>query len=358
MKVGNFPNLSVPGTQLFDAFSPAIMGYMRILGIETSCDETAASVVEDGTKEIAFVLASSKEFHEKTGGVVPEIAARKQLDFIVPVLDEVFAQVPKNSIDAIAVTQGPGLIGSLIVGIEAAKALSLGLSKPVIPVNHLVAHIYANFLSHAAEEITFPAVVLVVSGGHTDLVLMLDHGRMRHLGSTLDDAAGEAFDKTARILGIADYLGGAKLSRAAAECKENILSGTLPRPMIGRDNYDFSFSGLKTAAKRLVEKGEYSVEAIACEFETAAVDVLVSKTIRAASNYNSESILLGGGVAANTPLRKRMEIEAQNLGIDLFLPDIRLCGDNASTVASAAFFNNSPTEFANLNPDPSLTITD
>ncbi|MBP8960816.1 tRNA (adenosine(37)-N6)-threonylcarbamoyltransferase complex transferase subunit TsaD [Patescibacteria group bacterium] len=341
---------------------------MKILGIETSCDETAASVVEDGTKELAFVVASSKDFHEKTGGVVPEVAARKQVEYIVPVLDQVFSQVPKEQIDAIAVTQGPGLIGSLIVGIEAAKALSLALNKPLIAVNHLVAHFYANFLTYSPKEIKFPALVLVVSGGHTDLVLMLGHGNLQHLGSTIDDAAGEAFDKTARILGIGDYLGGVKLSNKAAECKENTLAGLLPRPMLDKDTYDFSFSGLKTAAKRIVEEAEigdsadlrknYSVEALACEFETAVVDVLVGKTVRAACAFNVKSLLIGGGVAANTLLRTRLQNDVANLGIQLFLPELRLCGDNASTVASAGYFNQRFVSFSELTPKPSLTIID
>jgi N6-L-threonylcarbamoyladenine synthase len=331
---------------------------MKILGIETSCDETAASIVENGTKELAYVVASSKDFHEKTGGVVPEIAARKQVEFMIPVLDQVFSQAPKEEIDAVAVTQGPGLIGSLIVGIEAAKALSLALNKPLIPVNHLVAHFYANFLTNPPEDIKFPALVLVVSGGHTDLVLMQGHGSLQHLGSTIDDAAGEAFDKTARILRIADYLGGIKLSQKAAECTNNTLAGVLPRPMLDKDNYDFSFSGLKTATKRIVEKGEFPVEVVACEFEAAVVDVLVAKTVKATKNFNARSILLGGGVAANNPLRARLKKESESLGIKLFLPEIRLCGDNASTVASAAFFNNKPTAFADLTPKPSLTIAD
>ncbi len=336
---------------------------MKILGIETSCDETAASIVEDGVKELAYIVASSKDFHEKTGGVVPEIAARKQVEFMIPVLDQVFQQVPKEEIDAIAVTQGPGLIGSLIVGIEAAKALSLALSTPLIAVNHLVAHFYANFLTYPAEEIQFPALVLVVSGGHTDLVLMHSHGNLQHLGSTIDDAAGEAFDKTARILGVGDYLGGVKLSKKAAECTENTLAGTLPRPMLDKANYDFSFSGLKTATKRMVEKSQelgdkYCVEALACEFETAVVDVLVGKAIRAAQDFKVTSLLLGGGVAANIPLRSRLKNEAENLGINLFLPELRLCGDNASTVASVAFFNQNFVDFADLSPNPSLSITD
>ncbi|MBD3365849.1 tRNA (adenosine(37)-N6)-threonylcarbamoyltransferase complex transferase subunit TsaD [candidate division WWE3 bacterium] len=334
---------------------------MKILGIETSCDETAASVVENGTTELAFVVASSKDFHEKTGGVVPEIAARKQVDFMIPVLDQVFKEVPKEEIDAIAVTQGPGLIGSLIVGIEAAKALALALDKPLVPINHLIAHFYANFISHNPADIKFPALVLVVSGGHTDLVLMHDHGDLQYLGGTLDDAAGEAFDKTARILDIASYLGGPQLSKLAATCKQNSVAGSLPRPLLNKDNYDFSFSGLKTAVKRLWAQNDFPVEEVACEFETAVVDVLVEKTIKAASDFSVQSILLGGGVSANTQLRSRLQLRAKELEIPLFLPELRLCGDNASTVASAAFYNFTPLsleDFKRISPNPSLSITD
>lgn len=330
---------------------------MKILGIETSCDETAASVVEDGTKELAFVVASSKEFHEKTGGVVPEIAARKQVEFMVPVLDQLFHQVPKEEIDAIAVTKGPGLIGSLIVGVGAAKALSLALDRPIIPVNHLVAHFYANYLTYPSDQIRFPALVLVVSGGHTDLVLMRDHGNLEYLGGTLDDAAGEAFDKTARILGLAKYLGGVELSQKAAECQENTIAGLLPRPLLDQDTYDFSFSGLKTAVKRLWENNNFPVDVVACEFETALVDVLVAKTIRAAKKFNVESILLGGGVSANKPLRHRLELESKNIGVPFFKPELRLCGDNASAVASVAFYNFNPKPYPEISADPSLGIT-
>ena len=329
---------------------------MKILGIETSCDETAASVVEDGIKELAFVVASSRDFHQKTGGVVPEIAARKQLEFMIPVLDQVFQQVSKEDIDAIAVTIGPGLIGSLIVGVEAAKALALALDKPLIPVNHLVAHFYANYLTYSPDQIKFPALVLVVSGGHTDLVLMHGHGDLEYLGGTLDDAAGEAFDKTARILGLAKYLGGAELSLKAAECQENIIAGLLPRPLITQDNYDFSFSGLKTAVKRLWENNDLPVSVVACEFETALVDVLVAKTIRAAKEFKVQSILLGGGVSANEPLRHRLELESKNINVPFFKPEHRLCGDNASAIASAAFYNFNPRPYWEITPNPSLDI--
>jgi len=337
---------------------------MKILGIETSCDETAAAIVEDGVKDLASVVSSSRELHEKTGGIVPEVAARKQVDFMIPVLEETLKQAKtdrfsayEKTIDAIAVTVGPGLIGSLLVGVEAAKALALAWEKPLIPVNHLIGHIYANWLDNP-REIEFPAVVLVVSGGHTDLVLMRGHGDFEFLGGTLDDAAGEAFDKTARLLGLAKYLGGPQLSKLAATCKKNTLSGHLPRPMMAKPNFDFSFSGLKTAVKRLVENENYPRDVVACEFETAVVDVLVSKTIKAAQKYKVKTILLGGGVSANTPLRSRIKSQAESLGFDLHIPPLSLCTDNAIYIAGAAFFNNRSVELEKIDADPSLGIMD
>ncbi|MFA6981447.1 MAG: tRNA (adenosine(37)-N6)-threonylcarbamoyltransferase complex transferase subunit TsaD [Patescibacteria group bacterium] len=330
---------------------------MVILGIESSCDETSASLVEDGVRDISTVIASSKDFHEKTGGVVPEIAARKQVEFIVPVIEQAlidgFGSVDhaKENIDAIAVTTGPGLVGSLIVGIEAAKALSLSWSKELIPVNHLIGHIYANFLTH--KDIKFPAMVLVVSGGHTDLVLMKGHGDFTYVGGTVDDAAGEAFDKTARILGIKSYLGGADLSNLASQCENNYIKGKLPRPMISEDNFDFSFSGLKTAASRMIKNETYPTDVMALEFEQAVVDVLVSKTLRAASSYSVESILLGGGVSANQRLRKELTDLSP---IPVLFPDIKYCGDNAAYIASAAFFNRRNKILSEIVPQPSLSI--
>jgi N6-L-threonylcarbamoyladenine synthase len=316
-----------------------ILSNIYIFSIETSCDETAAAVVKDGVKELLSVVASSEDLHEKTGGVVPEVAARKQAEFIVPVVDETLRKFGEGAeeIDALAVTIGPGLIGSLLVGVEAAKTLSLAWDKPLIPVNHLLGHIYANWVENPGG-VEFPAVALVVSGGHTDLVLMSGHGDFEYLGGTLDDAAGEAFDKTARLLGIAGYLGGAALSQKAAECKKNTLGRVLPRPMMDQDNYDFSFSGLKTAVKRLVESKKYPVDVIACEFENAVVDVLVAKTVKAARENNVKAILLGGGVAANRQLRRRIRGEGERLGADVHIPQRNLCADNAVYIASAAFF--------------------
>ena len=352
---------------------------MIIFGIETSCDETAASIVEDGVREICSVVASSKEFHEKTGGIVPEIAARKQVEAIVPVIAqcfEKFKDIKKyeniedcyKDIDAIAVTTGPGLIGSLIVGVEAAKALALFLNRPIIPVNHLVGHIYGNFLDAENldnKKIEFPAVVLLVSGGHTDLVLMKGHGDFEFIGGTLDDAVGEAFDKVARLLGLSKYLGGAVLSKKAQECNVNTIKGKLPRPMLDQDNFDFSFSGLKTATKRLVEKENYPVEVVAREFENAVVEVLVKKTMKAVRKYDVKSVLLGGGVSANTPLRETIKKECEKIEVDCFVPPLRLCTDNAITIASAAYFMyaSEQEKYENLDlkgiqPDPSLGIMD
>lgn len=341
---------------------------MIILGIETSCDETATAIVENGVSEICSVVASSKEFHEKTGGVVPEIAARKQVEAITPVIAECFNKFKDikglntledcyKLIDAVAVTVGPGLVGSLVVGIEAAKALSLALNKPIIPVNHLVGHIYANFIDNK-ETIIFPCIALLVSGGHTDLVLIKGHGDFEYLGGTLDDAAGEAFDKVARLLGLSKYLGGVLLSEKAEKCKKTNNVGKLPRPMINQNNFDFSFSGLKTATRRMIEENKYSVEEVACEFEDAVVDVLVKKTIKAAAKYDVKSILLGGGVSANRVLRKRINEEAEKLGLLSHIPPIDLCTDNAVYIAGAAFFNNKSIEFKDLDANPSLGIMD
>lgn len=332
---------------------------MKILSIETSCDETAAAIVEDGVDLLASTVASSSDLHEKTGGIVPEIAARKQVEYIVPIIDEVLKKADLNleDIDKFAVTSGPGLMGSLVVGVSAAKTLSLITKKPLIPVNHLVGHIYANWLVNA-NKIEFPAVALVVSGGHTDLVLVKDHGDLEYLGGTLDDAAGEAFDKTARLLGIKKYLGGAELSKVAASCKENKMEGRLPRPKMQDEDYDFSFSGLKTAVKRIVENEDYELESLACEFENAVVDVLVDKTLRAAEVFDVKTILLGGGVSANQNLRSRIKFEAQNAGIFVSIPPIEFCTDSATYIASAAYFNQNEKPLEDIEANPSLGIMD
>lgn len=334
-----------------------------ILAVESSCDETAAAIVRDGTKLIAASLATSSDIHVKTGGVIPEVAARKQLEFIVPVIENCFKKsgLDKGEIDAVAVTVGPGLIGSLVVGVESAKTLALAWNKPLIPVNHLVGHIYANFIGKDPSEIPFPALVLVVSGGHTDLVLMKGHGNFQYLGGTLDDAAGEAFDKAARVLGLAPYMGGPAISRAAKNFTGKKSSFTFRRPMIDSHDFNFSFSGIKTAVMNkavVLKDGKVSAEEVAYEFQEAVTDVLVSKTIKAAAECGVMSILLAGGVSANEVLREKLKTASAKIKIPLFVPAIELCTDNAVSIASAAFYNYAPRGFSKVKADPGLSVMD
>lgn len=306
---------------------------MVILGIETSCDETAAAVVKDGTTLICNIVASSQAIHAKYGGIIPEKAAREQIKSIIPVIKEALV----CDIDAIAVTVGPGLIGSLLVGVEAAKTLAFAWNKPLVPVNHLVGHIYANWLVSTPQ---FPALVLLVSGGHSELILMTDHGKFNYLGGTRDDAAGECFDKCARLLSLG-YPGGVAIEKAAI--KNNLYK--LPRPMINSKDFDFSFSGLKTAvANAPKDNPNY----LAYELQEAITDVLVTKTRRAAEKYQVKNILLAGGVAANKRLREKFP--------EALCPPFELCTDNAAYIASAAFFNYKPVPWEKVQADPSLTI--
>lgn len=339
---------------------------MLILGIETSCDETACAIVKDGVEELSSSLATSADLHQKTGGVVPEVAARKQVESIVPVIKDCLdkAGLKSTNIDALAVTVGPGLIGSLIVGVEAAKALSIVWNKPLIPVNHLVGHVYGNFVNNKDfEDIKFPFVALVVSGGHTDLILMRSHTDISFLGGTLDDAAGEAFDKTARLLGISSYLGGVDLARLAATCQRSSARGELPRPLLHAPSFDFSFSGLKTAVKNLAATDKHSAADLAAEFEDAVVEVLVTKTIKAAQATKVNTILLGGGVSANLKLRGQFEAKALETGLQVYYPPLSLCGDNAVYIASRAYFKSLPSSYiypdlALIRPNPGLGIMD
>jgi N6-L-threonylcarbamoyladenine synthase len=355
---------------------------MRILGIETSCDETASSVVENGTKILSNIIASSSEIHTKTGGIIPENAARQQVLSIIPVIKqalfEAFGRKTPNTynlspitypIDAIAVTYGPGLIGSLLVGVETAKTLSCLWKRPLIPVNHLVGHIYANWLLENNEQKTmnrkpdFPALALVVSGGHTDLVLMKNHGKIKWIGGTRDDAAGEAFDKTARLLRL-PYPGGPAISASAEKFKipnNDFQMSMFPRPMIDRDNYDWSFSGLKTAVLNNIMNASLSKKEIprySAEVQEAIVDILVNKTIKAVKKYKPKSLLLAGGVAANSRLREKFQLEIRNskLDIDFFIPPPKLCTDNAAYIASCAYFNNKPVLWSKLSANPQLSI--
>lgn len=351
---------------------------MIILGIETSCDETAAAVVENGTRILSNDVASSAEMHAKTGGIIPEQAARQQVKAIIPVIQEALLTTSIHLvpyIDAIAVTVGPGLIGSLLVGVETAKTLAYVWGKPIIPVNHLVAHIYANFIREFTisnsqftnkETPKFPALALVVSGGHTDLVLMTSHGKLKRVGGTRDDAAGEAFDKSARLLGL-PYPGGPSISKLADRYlkTDNRKLILFPRPLIDERSFDFSFSGLKTAVAREVQNHKKYIlnhkSEIAAEIQEAIVDVLVDKTLKAVEKYKPRSLLLSGGVAANKRLRKKLQSSVQQLNsspVNLFIPEPRLCTDNAATIASCAFFNNNPTPWQKISANPELTIAD
>lgn len=329
---------------------------MKILGIETSCDETGVAVVKDGQKILSNVISTSVELHKKYGGVVPEIAAREQVKVIIPAIQEALngANLNWENIDAIGVTIGPGLVGSLLVGTETAKSLGFVYKKPVIPVNHLVGHVYSNFLD-AKEKIQFPALCLIVSGGHTDLVLMAGHEKFKWLGGTRDDAAGEAFDKVARVLGLG-YPGGPEIERHAQNFKLKISNFKLPRPMIDTNDFDFSFSGLKTAVVNLVsnEKKPLSVPDVAASFQQAITDVLVTKTIKAAQKYKIKQILLGGGVAANLALRSKLSDYGKKIRVAVRFPPIELCIDNGAMVASTAFYNFKPESPEKIQAEPGL----
>jgi N6-L-threonylcarbamoyladenine synthase len=304
---------------------------VKILGIETSCDETAAAIVEDGENILSNVVASQVDIHSRYGGIVPEVASRQHLITILPVLEAAMAGTAWTDIGAVAVTIGPGLAGSLLVGVNVAKAIALAHGLPLIGVNHLEAHIYANWLSKVKPE--FPCLCLIVSGGHSDLVLMRGHGRFEKLGRTRDDAAGEAFDKAARILGLG-YPGGPAIEKAAAG---STPSFSLPRAWL-KGSDDFSFSGLKTAVLHLVQGNDFSnperVAEAAASFQQAAVDVLAVKTIRAADRLAVKQILLCGGVASNKALRDRF---TDNSPVPVLIPPPSLCTDNAAMVAACGY---------------------
>lgn len=320
---------------------------MNILAIETSCDETAAAVIKDGTIILSSVIASSSSMHEKYGGIVPEVASREQLKCILPTIMEAMKDL---AYDAIAVTIGPGLIGSLLIGVETAKTIAYITKKPIIPVNHVLAHIYANFLT-PENHIQFPAIALVVSGGHTELFLMKSHKELKWLGGTIDDAAGEAFDKTARLLGF-----GSRGGLAIQEAAGNTSSIKLPRPLIHDDTLNFSFSGLKTAIMREWQKhsthDEKLISELAYEVQESITDVLVAKTMKAVEVYNAESILVGGGVSANLRLREKFK----KTDIPFFAPPIELCTDNASYIGSYAFFKGNPVDWHTVEATPDLNV--
>lgn len=337
---------------------------MKILAVETSCDETAAAVVEDGRKIISNAVASSSALHEKTGGIIPERAAREQVSFIIPVIEEAMSQVSGFfEIDYLAVTTGPGLIGSLLVGVETVKTMGLVLNKKIIPVNHVIAHLYANFLEKN-NKIDYPALGLVISGGHSELFLMKNEREIKWLSGTLDDASGEAFDKTARILGLG-FPGGPAIASKAAEFSSasNRPTIRLPRPLIGEDSLNFSFSGLKTAVLREVENlkkinkfSEKSVIELAFEIQEAITDVLVNKTLKAAKKFEVKSILIGGGVAANQRLTEKFRTKMENSPGRLFIPPPLLCTDNAAYIGSYAYFHQHPQDWRNIEAYPDLDV--
>jgi N6-L-threonylcarbamoyladenine synthase len=321
-----------------------------ILAVESSCDETGIAIVENGSRILANVVASQVAMHAASGGIVPEVAARAHLRWIVPVLDEawVAAGVGWDDIEAVAVTEGPGLAGSLLVGINFAKTLAYVHGKPLVPVNHLEGHLYAAWLADETREVAepiFPLVALIVSGGHTFLVEMRDHLTYKLLGETVDDAAGEAFDKVGRLLGL-PYPGGPEIMKAAEAAERRDV--VFPRAWLG-DTFDFSFSGLKTAARRTIAletDGEGTsigtapladgrVAELSYGFQESVVDVLVTKTMRAARRIGAKSVVLGGGVAANRVLRDRLAAEARGAGIPLVVPRPSLCTDNGAMIGAA-----------------------
>lgn len=313
---------------------------MRILSIESSCDETAAAIVEDGRKVLSSVVASQVEEHRLYGGVVPEIASRRHAESISAVVAEALSQawLSLSDIDAIAVTFAPGLIGALLVGVNFAKGLSLATGKPLIPVHHLRSHIAANYITHS--ELKPPFLCLVVSGGHSHIVMVEDYTKMRVIGATRDDAAGEAFDKAARTMGM-PYPGGVELDKVAELGDDTAY--TLPHPTVAGSPYDFSFSGLKTAVINLIHNAEQKGETINKEnlcasFRKAVVGCLTDNLFKAAEDFGTDKIVLAGGVSANTLLRRETERICKEKGLGLFVPKLNLCGDNAAMVGSQGYY--------------------
>ncbi|MFS3916122.1 tRNA (adenosine(37)-N6)-threonylcarbamoyltransferase complex transferase subunit TsaD [Bacillus australimaris] len=307
-----------------------------ILGIETSCDETAASIVKNGKEIVANVVASQIDSHKRFGGVVPEIASRHHVEQVTIVLEEVMTQAGMSfkDLDAIAVTEGPGLVGALLIGVNAAKALSFAHQIPLVGVHHIAGHIYANQL---VDELHFPCLALVVSGGHTELVLMKEHGSFEVIGETLDDAAGEAYDKVARTMGL-PYPGGPHIDRLAHEGEPTIK---LPRAWLEEGSYHFSFSGLKSAVINTLhnasQKGEtIAPENLAASFQESVIEVLVGKTLKAAEAYGVKQVVLAGGVAANKGLREALTSAFTKLqDVKVIIPPLSLCTDNAAMIAAA-----------------------
>ncbi|QZT41546.1 tRNA (adenosine(37)-N6)-threonylcarbamoyltransferase complex transferase subunit TsaD [Bacillus amyloliquefaciens] len=331
-----------------------------VLGIETSCDETAASVVKNGNEIISNVVASQIESHKRFGGVVPEIASRHHVEQITLVIEEALlkAEMGFDDLDAIAVTEGPGLVGALLIGVNAAKALSFAHQIPLVGVHHIAGHIYANRL---IGELQFPALALVVSGGHTELVYMKEHGSFEVIGETLDDAAGEAYDKVARTMGL-PYPGGPQIDKLAAVGTDSI---PLPRAWLEEGSYNFSFSGLKSAVINTLHNASQKNEVIppedlAASFQQSVIDVLTVKTSKAAKEYGVKQVLLAGGVAANKGLRAALQQEFSHSGDpELIIPPLSLCTDNAAMIAAAGTvaFEKGIRGSYDMNGQPGLELT-
>lgn len=330
-----------------------------ILAIETSCDETAAAVLTVTKNKFnlrANIVASQIAIHRRYGGVVPEVAARNHVGVLLPVIDEALAKarVTPRRIDRIAVTCGPGLVTSLLVGAETARTLSYLWDKPIVPVNHIKAHVYANWLHN--KKIAFPAIGLIVSGGHTELIQIKNDKQFIKIGQTVDDAAGEAFDKVSKLLGLG-YPGGPEVSRRAH--RGNAAAFNFPRPMERSSDFNFSFSGLKTAvlyaSQKVTALNAKTINDLCASFQQAVVDVLVKKTIAAANRHNARTILLAGGVAANTLLRDTLKARAEEGGYGFLMPELSWCTDNAAMIAVAGYFGTT-VDRKKFTVDPNLSI--
>lgn len=313
---------------------------MQILSVETSCDETAAAVVENGNKILSHIVLSQIDLHQKYGGVVPEVASRAHLNTIIPIVQEAMdsAKVQYQDLNAIAVVNGPGLVGSLLVGLTIGKSIGYTYQKPLMAVNHLHGHIYASFLEN--RDISFPLVSLVVSGGHTDLFYMPAHGKYEWLGKTYDDAAGEAFDKVGKVLGLG-YPAGPEIDKLAKQGNPKAID--FPRPYLEEYGVDFSFSGLKTAViyylkKHPIGSTAVSLADVCASFQQAVIDVLVKKTMEIAMAKQVKGIIVSGGVAANSGLRLQMTNAAKRDGLSLWIPSPKYCTDNAAMVAAAGYY--------------------
>lgn len=335
---------------------------MLILAIETSCDETSAAVVEDGCRIRSNIIASQIDSHKRFGGVVPEIASRHHVEFITVIVEDALAEagVSYDELDAVAVTYGPGLVGALLIGVHAAKAIALAHNLPLIPVNHMAGHIYSNRFQ---SNFKFPLLALTVSGGHTELVYMEDDHTYEVIGETRDDAAGEAYDKVGRVLGV-PYPGGKHIDEMASQGEDTF---DFPRAMLHDETYDFSFSGLKSAFINTVHNADQRGETLnkndlAASFQAAVIDVLVEKTIRAAKEKEVKQLLLSGGVAANNGLRAMLQAAVTSglPGVELLIPSLSLCGDNAAMIGAAAYAqykaDSHDVADMNLNAKPGLML--